>query len=58
MEGDSIISAADFVRNERAKHETEINEVDENEIAIYENKEEVVSPTSFRPTGQTGLEEF
>lgn len=58
FESGVTISATDFVLNEREKHNPEINEVDENEIAEVNKDEFGPSPTSFRPTGQTGLEEF
>ena len=54
-----IISAADFVRNERENYRPKMKEKDLNEVVITE-KDEVkqIEPAKFRPMGQKGLEDF
>ena len=54
-----IISAADFVRNERENYRPKMKEKDLSEVVITE-KDEVkqIEPAKFRPMGQKGLEDF
>ena len=59
MGDNEIISAADFVRNERENYRPKMKEKDLNKVVVTE-KDEVkqIEPAKFRPMGQKGLEDF
>ena len=57
-ENGSVISAAEFVLKERDRHNSKLSEADETEVIEISERNLSVSPMNFRPTGQSGLEDF
>ena len=55
---DSIVSAEQFVLEERKLHRTEISEVDSSDSESAESFSEALPPQTFRARGQTGLEQW
>ena len=57
-DGDSIVSAEQFVLEERELHRAEISEVDSNDSEGAGSSPEALPPQTFRARGQTGLEQW
>ena len=57
-DGDSIVSAEQFVLEEREFHRTEISEVDSSDSEGTGSFSEALPPQTFRARGQTGLEQW
>ncbi len=53
-----IISAKDFVKQEREKHRPSIVDADLSENESKTSESTIIHPSTFRPKGQKGLEEF
>ena len=51
-------SAADFVLEARERHRGELSEKDETPSEVGRKAREELPPESFRPRGQTGLDQF
>ena len=56
--GDVSGSAADFVLEARERHRGELSEKDETPPEPARKVREELPPESFRPRGQTGLDQF
>ena len=50
--------AADFVLEARERHRGELSEKDETPSEVGRKAREELPPESFRPRGQTGLDQF
>jgi len=57
-DGDSIVSAEQFVLEQRELHRTEISDVDSSNSEEVESFPEALPPQTFRARGQTGLEQW
>ncbi|GIT74946.1 MAG: hypothetical protein Ct9H300mP30_0080 [Methanobacteriota archaeon] len=57
-DGDSIVSAEQFVLEQRELHRTEISDVDSSNSEGAESFPEALPPQTFRARGQTGLEQW
>ena len=51
-------SAADFVLEARERHRGELSEKDQTPTEVVRKVREDLPPESFRPRGQTGLDQF
>ena len=56
--GDASGSAADFVLEARERHRGELSEKDQTPTEVVRKVREDLPPESFRPRGQTGLDQF
>ena len=56
--GDESGPAADFVLEARERHRGELSEKDETPSEVGRKAKEELPPESFRPRGQTGLDQF
>jgi Fanconi anemia group M protein len=58
VDDEEVISAADFVSSIREEHRPEIVEEDRAEEETRTTTPTILPPSTFRPRGQTGLEQF
>ncbi len=56
--GEGVVSAAEFVSESRERHKREFAEIDVTPLRGVVEPQQQVPPENFRPTGQTGLDQF